>query len=140
MTPIMANQTYGVINSTFSLLNYYDLMADQYIMGQFDYHLQGLLFNRIPLLKELKLREVLFYRTVYGTVNNANRAISLSNIPYVSPDSKLYQEYGFGIDNVGFGQIRPFRVDFVWRNKFPFRNIHNDAPTFGMLLGLRVDF
>lgn len=140
MTPIMANQTYGVINSTFSLLNYYDLMADQYIMGQFDYHLQGLLFNRIPLLKELKLREVLFYRTVYGTVNNANRAISLSNIPYVAPDSKLYHEYGFGIDNVGFGQIRPFRVDFVWRSNFPFRNIHNDTPTFGMLLGLRVDF
>lgn len=140
MTPINANQTYSVVNSTFSLLNYYDLMADQYILGQFDYHLGGLIFNRIPLLRRLKYREVFFYRAVMGSITNQNQAINLSNIPYVAPDKKPYQEYGFGIDNIGFENIRPIRIDFVWRNNYEFKNIHNSTPKFGVLLGIRVDF
>lgn len=140
MTPINANQTYSVVNSTFSLLNYYDLMADQYVLGQFDYHLNGLIFNRIPLLKRLKIREVLFYRTVFGSITAEDQAINLSNIPYVAPDKRPYQEYGFGIDNIGFENIRPIRIDFVWRNKYEFKNIHNKTPEFGVLLGIRVDF
>jgi hypothetical protein len=140
MTPINANQTYGVVNSTFSLLNYYDLMADQYIMGQFDYHLNGLIFNRIPLLRKLKIREVLFYRAVYGTISDKNIAINQSNILYVAPDSKPYQEFGFGIDNIGFENIRPLRIDFVWRNDYKFQNIHNKTPKFGVLVGVKVDF
>lgn len=140
MTPIMANQTYGIVNSTFSLLNYYDLMADQYVMGQFDYHLNGFIFNRIPLLKKLKFREVIFYRAVYGTIRDGNKAINLSNIPYLAPDGKPYQEYGFGIDNIGFDNIRPLRIDFVWRNQYEFKNIHNTTPKFGLLFGVKIDF
>jgi hypothetical protein len=115
-------------------------MADQYIMGQFDYHLNGLIFNRIPLLRKLKIREVLFYRAVYGTISDKNIAINQSNIPYVAPDSKPYQEFGFGIDNIGFENIRPLRIDFVWRNDYKFQNIHNKTPKFGVLVGVKVDF
>jgi len=140
MTPIHANQTYSVVNSTFSLLNYYDLMADQYVLGQFDYHLNGLLFNRLPLIKKLKWREVGFFRTVYGTVNNSNSAINLSNIPYVAPDKRPYQEYGFGIENIGYGNLRPLRIDFTWRNQYEFQNPHNTTPKFGVLVGVKADF
>ncbi len=140
MTPIHANQTYSVVNSTFSLLSYYDLITDEYLTGQFDYHLNGLIFNRIPLLKKLKLREVLFYRTVYGSFRPTNQAISLSNIPYIDPDNQPYQEYGFGIENIGYGNFRPLRVDFTWRNNFQFQNPHNNTPRFGVLLGVKADF
>lgn len=140
MTPIHANQTYSVVNSTFSLLSYYDLVTDQYVMGQFDYHLNGLLFNRIPLIKKLKLREVAFYRAVMGSFRPENQAISLSNIPYIAPDVRPYQEFGFGVENIGYGNFRPLRVDFTWRNNFQFQNPHNQTPKFGVLLGVKADF
>ncbi len=140
MTPIHANQTYSVVNSTFSLLNYYDLMADQYVLGQFDYHLNGLLFNRLPLIKKLKWREVGFFRTVYGSVNASNIAMNLSNITYQAPDKRPYQEFGFGIENIGYGNLRPLRIDFTWRNEYEFNNPHNTTPKFGVLVGVKADF
>jgi hypothetical protein len=140
MTPIHANQTYSVVNSTFSLLNYYDLVADQYVLGQFDYHLNGLLFNRLPLIKKLKWREVGFFRAVYGTINPSNVAMNLSNITYLAPDHRPYQEFGFGIENIGYGNLRPLRVDFTWRNEYEFNNPHNTTPKFGVLVGVKADF
>ena len=61
-----------------------------------------------------------------------------SSIEYEAPTDKLYYEYGFGFENIGFGNIRPLRVDFVWRgdhksiNKLP-------TPKFAIRVGIKVE-
>ena len=57
----------------------------------------------------------------YGTLREENKVVSASNIYYNAPE-KLYWEYGFGIENIGIGNFRPIRVDFIWRSSFNDRN------------------
>jgi hypothetical protein len=66
--------------------------------------------------------------------------MNLSNITYLAPDKRPYQEFGFGIENIGYGNLRPLRVDFTWRNEYEFNNPHNTTPKFGVLVGVKADF
>jgi putative outer membrane protein len=51
----------------------------------------------------------------------------------------LYWEYGFGIENIGLGNFRFIRVDFVWRSEFNDVNgVRN--PKFGIRLGVVPSF
>ncbi|OYU84630.1 MAG: hypothetical protein CFE24_05550 [Flavobacterium sp. BFFFF2] len=139
LNPIAGNQAYSIMSNTFCLLDYYDLVTDTYIMGHFNHHFNGLILNRIPLIKKLKLREIAFFRTVYGTIRNENIAINKSNITYNAPSERFYSEFGFGIDNIGYGNFRPLRVDFVWRSNFNDVN-GSEAPHFGLRLGFNPEF
>ncbi len=139
LSPIPANQTFWITRSTFSLINYYDFVTDTYIAGHFDHHFGGLILNKIPLIKKLKLRSVLVFKTVYGTISSDNIAINKSNITYVAPDNKLYYEYGFGLENIGYGNIRPIRVDFLWRGKHTSVN-GLPSPKFAIRIGIVADF
>jgi hypothetical protein len=139
LSPVNANQTYGVVEGTFSLLNYYDFVTDAYISGQFEHHFDGFILNRIPLINKLKLRSVIFYRTVFGTISQNNININRSSIKYNAPDQRFYAEYGFGFENIGIGNIRPLRIDFNWRKNYDFDN-NLEHPKFGITVGVKADF
>ena len=139
LNPIPANQTFWITRGAFSLINYYDYITDTYITGHFEHHFNGFLLNRIPLLKKLKLRAVATFSTVYGTLSENNRAINRSNITYKAPDDKLYYEYGFGVENIGYADIRPLRVDFIWRGEH--QSINGlPSPKFAVRIGLKPGF
>jgi hypothetical protein len=137
--PVAANQSLSIVKNTFCLLDYYDLITDAYIMGNFNYHLNGFIFNKVPLLKKVKLREVLFYRAIYGTIKQQNIDINRTNVLYSAPSNNVYSEFGFGIENIGYGNFRPIRLDFVWRSSFI--NVNgSDAPNFGIRFGFNPEF
>jgi hypothetical protein len=62
------NQTPFFASSTFNLMNYNEFISDEYISFDYAHHFEGLLLNRIPLIKKLKWREHVTFRTVYGTL------------------------------------------------------------------------
>jgi Family of unknown function (DUF5686)/CarboxypepD_reg-like domain len=139
LTPIVANQAYSLQSNAFSLVDFYDFTTDQYLAAHFDHHFNGYILNRIPLVKKLKLREVLFYRGVIGSISDKNLEINRSSINYNAPNNKVYAEYGFGFENIGFGNFRPIRVDFVWRTDF--NNINGLVPPkFGIRFGFYPEF
>jgi len=139
LSPVPANQTFWITKSTFSLMNYYDFVTDTYISGHFEQHFNGLIFNKLPLIKRLNLRSLITFKTVYGTISDANIAINKSNIRYTAPSNKLYYEYGFGLENIGYGNIRPLRVDFVWRGDHTSIN-GLASPEFAIRVGVKADF
>ena len=113
MSVVPGNQTLFIINNTFSNLNFYEFVADQYVTLQLEHNFQGKIFARIPGLRKLNLREIIGVRGVYGTVSDENVAINASGLIYQAPE-KPYWEYSAGIGNI----FKVFRLDFAWRGNY----------------------
>ncbi len=134
---IPGNQSYSLAQNTFAQLNYYEFVADTYTTLHLEHHFNGKILSFIPLIKKLKLREIAFIRGAYGTLSDASKAINVEGFKYSAPSEHIYYEYGFGIENIGFGNLRIFRVDFNWRGNYLDRP---DISTFGIKAGFQVNF
>ncbi|MFN4027588.1 MULTISPECIES: DUF5686 and carboxypeptidase-like regulatory domain-containing protein [Flavobacterium] len=113
MSVVPGNQTYFIIQNTFSNLNFYEFVADEYATMQWEHNFNGKIFARIPGIRKLNLREIIGVRGVYGTVSDENRAINASGLVYQAPE-KPYWEYSAGIGNI----FKVFRLDFAWRANY----------------------
>lgn len=113
MSVIPGNQSYFTIENTFSNLNFYEFISDQYATMQWEHNFQGRLFARIPFMRKLNWREIIGARGVYGTITDANRAINASGLNYTAPEN-VYWEYSAGIGNI----FKVFRIDFTWRGNY----------------------
>ncbi len=113
MSVIPGNQTYFTIENTFSNLNFYEFVSDQYATLKWDHNFNGRIFARIPFMRKLNWREIIGIRGVYGTISNANRAINASGLAYNAPEN-MYWEYSAGIGNI----FKVFRLDFSWRGNY----------------------
>lgn len=113
MSVVPGNQTYFIIQNTFSNLNFYEFVADEYATFQWEHNFNGKIFARIPGLRKLNLREIVGVRGVYGTISDENRAINASGLIYKAPE-KPYWEYSAGIGNI----FKVFRLDFAWRGNY----------------------
>jgi hypothetical protein len=113
MSVIPGNQTYFTIENTFSNLNFYEFISDQYLTLKWDHNFNGRIFARIPFMRKLNWREIIGIRGVYGSISNANRAINASGLAYNAPENG-YWEYSAGIGNI----FKVFRIDFSWRGNY----------------------
>lgn len=113
MSVIPGNQTYFTIENTFSNLNFYEFVSDQYATLEWNHNFNGRIFSRIPFMRKLNWREIIGMKGVYGTISDANRAINASGLIYNAPE-KMYWEYSAGIGNI----FKVFRVDFAWRGNY----------------------
>lgn len=118
MLALPGNQSYGFIPGTFGQLNYYEFTTDAYTSLIYEHHFNGWILNKIPLIKKLKWREVALFKAAWGSVSQNNIDINRSSIQYLAPNSHIYYEYGFGIENIGIGNFRPLRLDFNWRGNY----------------------
>ena len=131
---IPGNQSYTLIPNTFAQLNYYEFVTDQYATAHLEHHFNGKILSYIPLIKKLKLREVAFIRGAYGTLSEASKALNVEGWRYTAPNKNIYYEYGFGIENIGFGNMRLLRIDFNWRGNYLDRP---DVSRFGIKAGIQ---
>ena len=86
----------------------------------------------------LKLRSLITFRAAYGSISDKNKAINRSNVSYNTP-SDLYYEYSFGIENIGYGNLRFFRVDAIWRSNYsPLPGaLVSPTPKFAIRIGIK---
>lgn len=113
-----ANVAYTVQSETFSLLNPMEFAMDQYVSLDLNYNLNGLIFNRIPLLKKLRLREVFTFKGFMGSLTEKNNPAYNDNL-FRFPAGDVtqvmgrtpYMEIGAGIDNI----LTFLRLDYIWR-------------------------
>ncbi|RDI52364.1 DUF5686 and carboxypeptidase-like regulatory domain-containing protein [Flavobacterium glaciei] len=113
LSVIPGNQTYFTIENTFSNLNFYEFVSDQYATLQWNHNFNGRIFSRIPFMRKLNWREIVSVKGVYGTISDKNRAINASGLIYNAPE-KGYWEYSAGIGNI----FKVFRIDFAWRGNY----------------------
>lgn len=101
-----ANLSYVTQKNTFNLINNMEFLNDRFASLMLTYDMNGKLFNRIPLLKKLKWREVIRFNMLYGKLSDKNN-------PFKNPgDSDLYLfptrngEYtSFVMDNMPYMEV-----------------------------------
>lgn len=118
------NETQGYFSYDFNMLNYMEYVHDKYLHAYLEYHLNGFIFNRLPLLKKVGLREVFSAKGMVGSLSDKHRQIV--ELPMgVTKMANPYIELGAGVENI----FRLFRVEAVWR--VTPKSILG-APTFGL--------
>lgn len=132
---VPGNQTLFSILGTFPLLDFYEFVTDSYVSLHMEHNFNGRLFSRIPGLRELDLREIISFRTIYGEISDRNQALNASSTNPVlnAPDREPYWSYSFGVGNI----FRIFRLDFHFRGNY--RSVP-DVRNFGVTGGFGFYF
>jgi len=139
-----ANQTYAYQLQAYSLMNFLEFVSDKYVSVNIDYHMYGFLFNKVPLFKKLKLREVATFKMLYGGLRNENRpdhnpdllkfpTDKFGETTTYSLEKEPYMEVSVGVENI----FNLFRVDFVKRLSYL---DHPNVPEYGIRARLNFDF
>lgn len=127
------NETFFSSEEAFNLMNFFEFVSDQYMMGWAEYHMEGFLLNRIPLLRKLKWREVGGIRTVIGSLSDHNRQeMHLPDNSY-SFYNGPYTEVNMGIENI----FKFFRVEGIWRLSY---RGHDKIDNFGIRIRMAIHF
>jgi hypothetical protein len=105
----LGNETLMGNNFAYGLMNEFEFVSDRYASIWISHHLDGLLLNNLPLISKLKLRSLVIFRALYGTVRSQN--LALYDFPAGLSAPNFYAEIGFGIENI----FKVLRVDFLWR-------------------------
>ena len=147
----VSNQSILMDPKAFSLMQPMEFLMDRYASLHMTYYLKGWIFNRIPGIKHLKLREVVSFHMLAGYLgdrNNPNKTPGLYEFPvshiengenvYARTDFAMhnssgeikysympYMEITAGIENI----FKLFRIEYVRRLT------HLYAPGTGAKLG-----
>ncbi|KAA6434081.1 carboxypeptidase-like regulatory domain-containing protein [Dyadobacter flavalbus] len=139
-----ANQTYAYQLNSYNLMNFLEFVSDHYASLDVQYYMNGFLFNKIPLIKKLKLREVFSFKGLMGGLRDENNPAmnpSLYRFPMDENGKPItytlsrepYIEGSIGIANI----FKLLRVDLVKR----FTYLDNpNVSEWGVRARFRLDF
>ncbi len=141
------NQTYVYQLTSYNMMNFLEFSTDKYASINFDHFWYGYFLNRIPLLRNLKLREVMSFKIIYGELSDNHNPNLPGNegllqfptdadgipVTYLFEKNRPYMEASIGFTNI----FKFLRFDLVQRLNYL---DHPNLPTlFGQKgLGFRV--
>jgi hypothetical protein len=140
-----ANQTYSYQLNSYNMMNFMEFVSDRYAGVNVDHYFNGFFFNKIPLIKRLKLREVITGKILYGGVRNENNPLMNNALIKFPTDAESgltntytlgaapYVEVSAGIANI----FKLMRVDVVKR--LTYLN-HPEVSQWGIRTRFKFDF
>jgi hypothetical protein len=141
----IANQSVGYQFKAFNMMNYMEFINDQYLTLNWNHFFKGAIFNKLPIIKKLKIREVVGLKMLMGYLSDKNNPeIQPQLLQFPTDQSGLpttfvmnetpYFEASFGFTNI----IKFIRVDFVKRLNY-LEEKHQISKLFGVK-GMGVKF
>jgi hypothetical protein len=127
------NETFYYDDVSYNTMNFFEFLSDRYVQLFAEHHFEGVFFNRIPLLRRLKWREVATFKAVAGDLETKhNEALQL--LPGMfSLYNGPFMEASAGIENI----LKVLRVDIVWRLRY---NDHPNTSPFAIRGKLFINF
>lgn len=124
---------------TFMLMEDLEFLTDKEFMWDIAWSPNGKIFNRIPLLKKLKLREYIAFKGMFGKLTNKNNPFANVNdrTLLIFPSNtqligcKPYMEFVFGISNI----LKFLEVDYVRRLSYT-----NNKSKNGIRFAINITF
>ncbi len=131
------NEPGGIAFSQFNKMKYMEFASDKYINIYNEFVFNGILFNHIPLIKRLNLREMIAVRASFGSLSDRHREVLDYPDPaqyplYLRQMKYPYVEASIGITNI----LRIITVQLNWR----FTNLSEGQQPWGISAGLRFGF
>ena len=136
-----ANQSFAYRRETFHMMNALEFVTDQYAQLNLTWHLKGMIFNRIPLLKNLKLREIVVFNGIYGGLSEKNDPSRTPGLFLLPPGTMAlgempYMEIGAGLENI----FQLFRVVYFYRLTYRDHGLGWLGKWGGLRFGVYLDF
>lgn len=136
-----ANQSFVYKRETFHMMNALEFVTDAYAQINLTWHMKGLIFNRIPLIKNLKIREIVIFNGLAGNLsakNDPRKTAGLFTLPEGSGTlSKMpYMEIGAGLENI----FQLFRIVYFYRLSYRDNNLSWLGKWGGIRFGVYADF
>jgi hypothetical protein len=132
------NETFFYDEGSYNTMNFFEFVSDEWVSLWVSYHAEGLVLNKIPLMRRLKWREVASAKAVVGGYDISNDAIlsrdfDYDGIPDIQTLTKPFVEAAIGIENI----FKVLRVDFIWRLSY----LDNpDIVKYGIRAKFQFDF
>ncbi|MBL7942294.1 MAG: carboxypeptidase-like regulatory domain-containing protein [Flavobacteriales bacterium] len=113
------NETYFYDESAYNLMNYFEFVSDRWASVWGTWHLEGLILNRIPLMRKLKWREVVSTKILVGGYDESNdeilsRDFNLDGKSDIYTLGKPYIEGALGVENI----FKVLRCDLLYRASY----------------------
>ncbi len=140
-----ANQTYAYQVDSYNMMNFMEFVSDRYVASNLDFYFNGFFFNKIPLIKKLKLREVASFKILYGGLRDENNPDKTDGMLKFPTDVITGQQTTFALNktpyiemSVGIANIfKLIRVDVVKRLTY----VNNPGiTTWGLRTKVKFDF
>ncbi len=139
-----ANQTYAYQLRSYNLMNFLEFVSDEYVSLFVEHHFNGFIFNKIPIVKRLKLRSLLTFKAIYGRVTAQNNPSNNPNIMLFPTDdkghtstytlkAKPYIEMSIGVGNI----FKLIRIDLVKRLTYL---DHPNVSEYGIRARMKIEF
>jgi Family of unknown function (DUF5686)/CarboxypepD_reg-like domain len=131
--PHLGNQTFFYNRAAFNTMYFFEFVSDKYVSLNYNHNFEGLLFNRIPAIRQLKWRLIASANVLYGSQREENLELMREAIPVINPRRTVdkdgnpiirprytfsaldpnipYVEVGYGIDNI----FKIFRIQAFHR-------------------------
>ncbi len=138
-----ANQTYSYQRYSYNMMNFLEFVSDRYVALNIDHSFNGFFLNKVPVIKKMKLREVITFKALYGglsSTSNPDLHSDLFRFPTREDGTPLtytlgkkpYIEGSIGVSNV----LHIFRIDLIKR----FTYLDNpDVSEYGLRIQFRFD-
>lgn len=133
-----ANLSYTIQPEAYTNMNAMEFINDEYASWDVTYYMNGLLLNRIPLIKKLKWREVFCFRGLWGRLSDKNNPAKSTGL-FAFPEGSMtlgkapYMEASVGIENI----FKFLRLDYVWRLNY---RDNPDIQMHGVRCTMRIQF
>ena len=116
------NLSYIVTPMLFNMINNMEFLNDRYASLQLTWEMGGKILNRIPLLRKMKMREIIEFKTLWGTLSDKNNPFLAENLgssklmvfpenSFVMDGHKPYMEWAIGVQNI----LSLIQIEYVHR-------------------------
>ncbi len=114
-------------------MRFFEFISDRYVQLFAEHHFEGLFFNRIPLLRRLKWREVACFKAVAGDLDmkHYDELRLLDNMYGLQRGP--FMEASAGIENI----MKVLRMDIIWRLRY---NDHPGTSPFALRGKIVINF
>jgi hypothetical protein len=139
-----ANQTYAYQLESYNLMNFMEFVSDKYAAVNMTHSFGGFFFNRIPLLRQLKWREMVSFKALWGGLDEKNRPNADNGQLHFPTDAngtpltytlekEPYMEASVGIGNI----FKVLRIDYVRRINYL---DHPNVAKWGIRARFKLEF